>query len=43
MSMRSLARHIAKVNMKKKGMSRFCKDKGSGSYFSKHWRKFVNV
>lgn len=40
--MRKLARGVAKVNMKKKGMVQFCKHPGnSRSYFAQHWREYV--
>lgn len=37
-----LARNVAKVNMKKKGMVQFCKrSRNNPSYFSQHWREYV--
>lgn len=40
--MRKLARGVAKVNMKRKGMVRFCKhSRDGGSFFSHHWREYV--
>lgn len=40
--LRSIARNVARVNMKKKGYSRINKKEGDGrSFFSKHWREFV--
>lgn len=40
--LRSLARNVARNNMKKKGYSRVNKKEGDGmSFFSKHWREFV--
>lgn len=40
--MRKLARSVAKVNMKKKGMVQFCKHPGNNqSFFAQHWREYV--
>lgn len=40
--LRSIARNVAKVNMKKKGYTRINKKEENGhSFFSKHWREFV--
>lgn len=40
--MRKLARNVAKVNMKKRGMVQFCKhNRNNPSFFSKHWREYV--
>lgn len=35
--MRKLKRRIAKVNMKKRGMRKICKD----GFFASHWREYV--
>ena len=37
--MRKLKRHVAKVNMKKRGCVQICK--GKPSAFSLHWRDYV--
>jgi len=37
-----LLRGVARNRMKKAGIVQACKDKGTGSYFSKHWREFVS-
>lgn len=40
--MRKLARGVAKVNMKKKGMVQVCKhSRNTRSYFAQHWREYV--
>mgnify|MGYP006916043107 CR=1 FL=1 len=40
--MRKIKRNIAKVNMKKAGLSKICKKDFEGnSYFSIHWREFI--
>lgn len=40
--MRKLARGVAKVNMKKKGMVQFCKhSRNNPSFFSQNWREYV--
>ncbi len=39
--MRKLRRMVAREMMKRGGLRQVCKDKGSGSYFSKHWREFA--
>lgn len=39
--MRKLRRMVAREKMKRAGLSQVCKDRGSGSYFSKHWREFA--
>lgn len=44
--MRKFMRAIAKANMKKKGICRFCKkdvqaERGMTSYFAQHWREYV--
>ena len=39
--MRSLRRLVARNRMRKAGIIQGCKDKGTGSYFSKHWREYL--
>lgn len=39
--MRKLRRLVAHNRMKKAGYIHVNKDKGTGSYFSKHWREFA--
>lgn len=39
--MRSLRRLVARNRMRKAGIVQACKDKGIGSYFSKHWREYL--
>lgn len=39
--MRKLRRLIAHNRMKKAGYTQVNKDKGTGSYFAKHWREFI--
>lgn len=38
--MRSLRRSVARNRMKKAGIVKACKNKGTRSYFSKHWREY---
>ena len=40
-AVRKLKRLVAKANMKKAGIHQPCKNKGNGSYFSKHWREYL--
>ena len=38
-TVRRMARTVAKINMKKKGMRQICK--GRPSFFSLHWREYA--
>lgn len=46
-TLRKLRRYVAKVKMKREGMTRFCKhhvgtnNTKVGSYFSRHWREYA--
>lgn len=48
MSLRTLARSVARRNMEKEGVTKICKSRGFDkngvkvpSYFSQHWKEYV--
>lgn len=42
--LRSIARGMAKKNLKRAGYAHFCKhSSGQNSWFSEHWREWVKV